>query len=583
MPNFRKSLSRNFWHHRAQKPPSLTCVASQAIDETSTCSVTASCSASSVKFPSHNKKTTRTIPALLLKCSKEIQKRGIDTEGIFRRSGNTSLIEKLLTKYSDVDDPRYIDLDTVPIHSLTGLFKRYLQQLSEPVIPKLFQHELLNAYESTLDSQEKIQRINAACQLLPVFHDILLRFVIKFAHTVSCHVDQNKMSAENLSIIFAPTCIRLDGVGQLLSNSQGNMEKVKSSQMQKPVKIFRTLSLRKTKQSSAQKQQPRLTLSKSTFSCDKLASQSIEHRLKPLFTTKNSRSHQQQIQRSLPKYEPQDLLQLGLVKESGRWNKFFQFMIENAPKFNYYISPSSLEEEQNTFYHDDDEEKASLVSGGGSSNSLTSPKVRRIKDIFGSMLSMFPDIAQDLNIIISPTASPSSRAHRQQQNDSSSSPISQILDPFMNGAESNTHSITVPSNNRSQPYHTAFLSSPAAAVPISSSHKRNSSDTWTLPMAPLRRTLTTEDVVSNEGLESPTQFTGTKYEAIWQHWKEREEKEEEERQVVPTVELKNCNNPRRSDWLKSLSQNVDFATPPTNKRPISVAIIPSARPNYFLR
>ena len=68
MPNLRKSLRRKFWHNQTQKPPTLACIASQAIDETSTCSST------SVKSPSHK---TRPIPALLLKCNKEIQTRGI--------------------------------------------------------------------------------------------------------------------------------------------------------------------------------------------------------------------------------------------------------------------------------------------------------------------------------------------------------------------------------------------------------------------------------------------------------------------------------------------------------------------------
>ena len=415
----------------------------------------------------------------------------------------------------------------------------------------------------------------------------MLLFVIHFAHTVSCHADQNKMSAENLSIIFAPTCVRLDGVGQLLSNnSSSSMEKAKSSPMQKPVKMFRTLSLRKTSRTLVP---PRPSASQATLTCDKISPHSFGNRLKPLLSSiHNSNRSQQQMQqhqRPIPKYEPRDLLQLGLVKESGRWNKFFQFMIENAPKFNYtnrYPTTFSLEDQQAVIYNgnDDDVDKI-LVSTEDEteSNHLTSPKVRRIKDIFGSMLSMFPDIAQDLNISMSPTASPTSRADPTAL-------FSSVRPSTMNGPEPNvlllSSSESLSNKRQQKPHYTALLPPPAAATV---SRKRNSSDTWTPPMASLRRTMTADTCSGNnndsEGLESPTRFTGTKYEAIWQHWKEREDEERH----IPTLELKTSSNNLRSkgDWLKSLSQNADFAAPTTNKRPMSVAFIPSARPNYFLR
>ncbi|KAG2222734.1 hypothetical protein INT45_011222 [Circinella minor] len=398
------------------------------------------------------------------------------------------------------------------------------------------------------------------------------------------------MSAENLSIIFAPTCVRLDGVGQLLSNSSSSsMEKVKSSPMQKPVKMFRTLSLRKTNRTLVP---PRPSASQATLSCDKISPHSFGNRLKPLFSSmQNSNRSQQQLQqqqRPIPKYEPRDLLQLSLVKESGRWNKFFQFMIENAPKFNYtrhYSPASSLEDQQMAIYNGNDNGMDTILVSTedetDSNHSLTSPKVRRIKDIFGSMLSMFPDIAQDLNISMSPTTSPTSRTHHN-----SSARTPPIRPSILNEPEPNV--LSSPSsgssfNKRQQkPHHTALLPPPAAATV---SRKRNSSDTWTPPMASLRRTMTADTSSGNnnddEDLESPTRFIGTKYEAIWQHWKEREDEE----RYIPTLELKTNLNSLRSkgDWLKSLSQNADFAAPTTNKRPMSVAFIPSARPNYFLR
>ncbi|KAI9479625.1 hypothetical protein BDB00DRAFT_173090 [Zychaea mexicana] len=601
MPNLRKSLRRNFWHSRAQKPPSsssLPCVAAtQTIDNNKPSST---CSFAPVKSPSFERlRNDVAIPALLVNCSQEIQSRGLSTEGIFRRSGNSALIEKLLKEFAAADDPFHIDLSTVPVHTLTGLFKRYLQQLSEPVIPKLLQPELLNAYESTPDVREKVRRINAACQSLPDFHGILLCFIIRFAHSVSNHADHNKMTPENLSIILAPTCVRLDGVSHLLSNSSdGNIYKAKASPLQKPVKMFRTLSLRRASKPAAI---PQSSLSQTTLSCDILSKSSLKDRLQPLFTSMHntSKSHklqEHQQQRHMPKYAPHNLLQLELIKDNTRWNKFFQFMIENAPKFSYDSNVNDNNNNNASIQENIVDDGNSLKSE--STSSLSSPKVKRIKDIFGSMLAMFPDIARELKITMSPTRTTSpSRAL---------APSIDLPAPgqLINGPEPNVSSVSSPSSSSSSsssslspPMSPPLLSSSAATVVSRSARHRfdmglpppaaampptrSSLDMWSSPLAPLRRTLTA-DTPSNidDESDSPCRFSGTKYEAIWQHWKEREE---EERRKIPALSLRNPNIQRKGDMLKSLSQNVAFAAPPTNKRPLSVAFIPSARPNYFLR
>ncbi|KAI9320814.1 Rho GTPase activation protein, partial [Dichotomocladium elegans] len=234
---------------------------------------------------------------------------GISVEGIFRRSGSTAMIEKLMNEFQTVNDPWAIDLSSVSIHSVAGLFKRYLQQLSEPVVPMSFQPELLNAYESTPSTYyvyQKRDRLIGACQALPQKHCELLSLVLYTAHAISRHSDQNKMSAENLAIIFAPTCIRLDGLAHLLSDDSSAKSTHKGS----------TITISDNNKPSQVK--TRLEQGIGNF-C-----RSVLSRPKHAMDEEKPRSTY-----SVLRYAPDKLMELNLIKENSRWNKLFEFMINH--------------------------------------------------------------------------------------------------------------------------------------------------------------------------------------------------------------------------------------------------------------
>lgn len=62
-------------------------------------------------------------------------------EGIFRKSGSTAAMNKLQAQFEENHQPFTVQIpQNLSIHAFAGLFKRYLQQLSEPVIPRKYQH-----------------------------------------------------------------------------------------------------------------------------------------------------------------------------------------------------------------------------------------------------------------------------------------------------------------------------------------------------------------------------------------------------------------------------------------------------------
>lgn len=71
----------------------------------------------------------------------------MDVEGIFRKSGSTAIVNQLQAQFEATQNPFLVKFpDTISTHSLAGLFKRYLQQLPEPVIPRQFQPIFLDIF-----------------------------------------------------------------------------------------------------------------------------------------------------------------------------------------------------------------------------------------------------------------------------------------------------------------------------------------------------------------------------------------------------------------------------------------------------
>ncbi|KAI8394281.1 Rho GTPase activation protein [Radiomyces spectabilis] len=148
----------------------------------------------------------------------EIMARGLDIEGIFRRSGTAAAMKQLQGQLEDMkrrsgDEKKHaqVDLSAAPIHCVTGLLKRYLQQMSEPVIPTYLHDTFLELYDEHDSVIEKKQKLRKAVTLLPLEHLNLLQFILEICDCV-CQHPKNRMTPQSMAIIFAPTCTRLDGL-----------------------------------------------------------------------------------------------------------------------------------------------------------------------------------------------------------------------------------------------------------------------------------------------------------------------------------------------------------------------------------
>lgn len=86
----------------------------------------------SLKFINQNSPCLNYIPPIVRKCVDSLSITGvIDTEGIFRRSGNYSKVVELKQKVNDGNDVDFKDVDT---HVIAGLLKTFLRDLEEPLL-----------------------------------------------------------------------------------------------------------------------------------------------------------------------------------------------------------------------------------------------------------------------------------------------------------------------------------------------------------------------------------------------------------------------------------------------------------------
>lgn len=84
------------------------------------------------------------IPDIVYKCFTEIVERGLTIQGIFRLSGAAAEVDELQREFNKPPSyGKYLDLSKYDIHAITGVLKRYLRSLPQPVIPHPYHERYL--------------------------------------------------------------------------------------------------------------------------------------------------------------------------------------------------------------------------------------------------------------------------------------------------------------------------------------------------------------------------------------------------------------------------------------------------------
>lgn len=99
---------------------------------------------------------------------------------------------------------------------VANVLKLFFRELPEPLLPPGNTQETI--LRSLLNKSNEVEVLMLTCLLLPPLSLNILMFFMQFLHTISMHSDANKMTIENLAIIFAPGLMPLtEMIGQRLN------------------------------------------------------------------------------------------------------------------------------------------------------------------------------------------------------------------------------------------------------------------------------------------------------------------------------------------------------------------------------
>ncbi|XP_029309777.1 unconventional myosin-IXb isoform X2 [Cottoperca gobio] len=148
---------------------------------------------------------TNPVPKVVELLLMHVELNGLYTEGIYRKSGSTCRARELHQILET--DPERPCLDNYPIHTITGLVKRWLRELPDPLMTFSLYSDFLHAAELP----EKAERIRAVYQkveeLPPANFNTLERLIFHLVR-VAKEEPHNKMTTTSLAIVFAPCILR---------------------------------------------------------------------------------------------------------------------------------------------------------------------------------------------------------------------------------------------------------------------------------------------------------------------------------------------------------------------------------------
>ncbi|XP_058486907.1 rho GTPase-activating protein 9 isoform X3 [Solea solea] len=166
-----------------------------------------------------------TVPRFVRLCTEAVESRGLETDGIYRVSGNLAVIQKLryLVNHERAvtTDGRYMfpaelvqeeklnlgDGEWEDIHVITGALKLFFRELPEPLVPYGFFTDIVETAKMS-DYMDKVDRLKClVLNMPPPNHDTLL-FMCRHLRRVLEHSDSNRMTTQNIGIVFGPTLMR---------------------------------------------------------------------------------------------------------------------------------------------------------------------------------------------------------------------------------------------------------------------------------------------------------------------------------------------------------------------------------------
>ncbi|KAJ6532030.1 Rho GTPase activation protein [Mycena capillaripes] len=151
------------------------------------------------------------IPVVVAKCGLYLKENATEVPGTFRVNGSNKRMRELQAIFEA--PPRYgksLDWkqESYTTHDVASVFRRYLTQMPEPVIPHAMYHAVRDALsKQPFNQDEVIATYKRLIRAMPRANQYLLLYVLDLLSVFARKSDKNLMTATNLAVIFRPGLI----------------------------------------------------------------------------------------------------------------------------------------------------------------------------------------------------------------------------------------------------------------------------------------------------------------------------------------------------------------------------------------
>ncbi|KAF9015462.1 hypothetical protein BDQ17DRAFT_1341106 [Cyathus striatus] len=142
------------------------------------------------------------IPKIIKICIEEIDKRGLDSEGIYRVSGRHAVVQALQHAIEKDEDKFQFDPRKDDVYAVASLLKLYLRELPEPVFKFPLQDRIQHSENLGEHSANNFLLLRSKMRRLPAVHQATLKAAVEHLWRVAAHSERNKMDPKNLAIVF---------------------------------------------------------------------------------------------------------------------------------------------------------------------------------------------------------------------------------------------------------------------------------------------------------------------------------------------------------------------------------------------
>ncbi|EPQ61103.1 RhoGAP-domain-containing protein [Gloeophyllum trabeum ATCC 11539] len=170
------------------------------------------------------------IPKIVKMCIEEVDKRGLEVEGIYRVSGRHAVVQALQHKLERNEQTFKFNPNVDDVYVVSSLLKLYLRELPEPVFRFPLTERIQHSEDLHEHKSNNFALLRSKMRRLPAVHQATLRAIVEHLSRVASFSEKNKMDAKNLAIVFGGVIFGEDDMpkgGDLL-----NMQNFRDSLME---------------------------------------------------------------------------------------------------------------------------------------------------------------------------------------------------------------------------------------------------------------------------------------------------------------------------------------------------------------